>query len=124
MDAEFCCIKIKHGVAVAELFAKGVIAAHGVDFLPRILGHICHLVEHLAAAQGQVAAGDIQAGHQQIAAGGRLCQVDDLPHIASVDVGAGQQQAGLGQAAAALCMETAAISAPAAMAETGRPPPK
>lgn len=56
VDAEFCCIKIKHGVAVAELFAKGVIAAHGVDFLPRILGHICHLVEHLAAAQGQVAA--------------------------------------------------------------------
>ena len=39
-------------------------------------------MEHLAAAQGQVAAGDIQAGHQQIAAGGRLCQVDHLyaPH--------------------------------------------
>ncbi len=51
---------------------------------------------------GKVAAGDIQAGHEQVAAGGGLGQVDDLPHIARMHVGPDEQQAGLGEAAAAL----------------------
>ena len=59
-------------------------------------------MEHLTAPQREVAAGDVKAGHQQIAAGGGLGQVDDLAHIAGVDVGADEQQARLGQAAAAL----------------------
>ena len=59
-------------------------------------------MEHLPAPQSKVAAGDIQTGHEQVAAGGGLGQVDDLPHIARVHVGADEQQAGLGQAAAAL----------------------
>ena len=101
MDAELGGVKVKDGVAVAQFFAKGIVPAHGVDLLARVLGHIGHLVEHLPPAQRQVAAGNIQAGHQQVTAGGRLRQVDDLPHIPGVDVGAGQQQAGLRQAAAA-----------------------
>ena len=93
VHAEFCRIKIKNGVAVAKLLAKGVVPAHGVDLLTGVLGHVGDLVEHLPPAQRQVAAGNIKARHQQVAAGGRLGQVDDLPHIARVDVGANQQQA-------------------------------
>ena len=102
VDAELGGVKVKDGVAVAQLLAKGVVAAHGVDLLPGVLGHIGHLMEHLPPPQREVAAGDVQAGHEQVAAGGGLGQVDDLPHIARVDVGADEQQAGLGQAAAAL----------------------
>ena len=35
-------------------------------------------MEHLPSPQRQIAAGDIQTGHQQVAAGGSLGQVDDL----------------------------------------------
>ena len=101
MYAQFCCVKVKDRIAVAKFLAKGVVPAHGVDLLPRVFCHIRHLMEHLPPAQRQVAPGNIQAGHQQVAAGGRLRQVDDLPHIAGVDVGSDQQQAGLRQAAAA-----------------------
>ncbi len=59
-------------------------------------------MEHLPPPQCQIAAGDVQAGHEQVAAGGGLGQVDDLPHIARMHVGPDEQQAGLGQAAAAL----------------------
>ena len=92
VDAELGGVKVKDGVAVAQLLAKGVVAAHGVDLLTGILGHVCHLVEHLPPPQCQIAAGDVQAGHEQVAAGGRLGQVDDLAHIAGVDVGADEQQ--------------------------------
>ena len=95
MDAELGGIKVKNGVAVAQLLAKGVVAAHGVDFLAGILGHVGHLVEYLPPALRKVAAGDIQTGHEQVAAGGGLGQVDDLPHIARVHIGADEQQAGL-----------------------------
>ena len=57
-------------------------------------------MEHLPSPQRQIAAGNIQTGHQQIAAGGGLGQVDDLAHITRVHVRADEQQAGLGQAAA------------------------
>ena len=79
----------------AQLLAKGVVAAHGVDLLAGILGHVGHLVEYLPPALRKVAAGDIQTGHEQVAAGGGLGQVDDLPHIARVHIGADEQQAGL-----------------------------
>ena len=102
MDAELGGIKVKNGVAVAQLLAKGVVAAHGVDLLPGILSHIRHLMEHLPPPQGKVAAGDVQTGHEQIAAGGGLGQVDDLPHIALMHIGPDEQQTALGQAAAAL----------------------
>ena len=101
MNTELGCVKIKDGVAVAELLAEGVVAAHRVDFLAGVLGHIGHLMEHLPPAQRQIAAGNVQTGHKQIAAGGGLRQVDDLPHISGVDIGAGQQQARLRQAASA-----------------------
>ena len=93
MDAQFCGVEIEDGVAVHQLPAEGVIAAHGVDFLPGILGHVGHLMEHRMSPQSQIPAADIQAGHQKVAAGGGLGQVDDLPHIAGVDLGPHQQQA-------------------------------
>ena len=102
VDAEFCRIKVKNGVSVAKLLAEGIVPAHGVDLLAGVLGHIGHLMEHLPPAQCEIAAGNIKARHQQVTAGRRLGQVDDLPHIARVDIGTGQQQTGLGQAAAAL----------------------
>ena len=101
MDAELGGVEIKDGIAVAQFLAKGVVAAYGVDFLAGVLGNVRHLMEHLPSPQRQIAAGDIQTGHQQVAAGGGLGQVDDLTHIALVHVGANEQQAGLGQAAAA-----------------------
>ena len=101
MDAELGGIKVKNGVAVAQLLAKGVVAAHGVDLLSGILGHVGHLVEYLPPALRKVAAGDIQTGHEQVAAGGGLGQVDDLPHIALMHIGPDEQQTALGQAAAA-----------------------
>ena len=102
VNAQFCRIKVENGVAVAKLLAEGIVPAHGVDLLARVLGHVGHLMEHLPAPQCQIAAGNVKARHQKIAAGGCLGQVDDLPHIARMDIGTGQQQAGLGQAAAAL----------------------
>ena len=59
-------------------------------------------MEHLPPPGGQVPAGDVQAAHEQIAAGGGLGQVDDLPHIPGLHLRPAQQEAGLGQAAAAL----------------------
>ena len=91
MDAELCRIEIEHGVAVAEFFAKRVVAADGVDLLAGVFCHIGDLMEHFAAAQCQIAAGDVQTGHEQIAARGRLGEVDDLPHITGVDIGADEQ---------------------------------
>ena len=101
MDAELGGVKVKNRIAVAQLLAKGVVTAYGVDLLAGVLGNVCHLMEHLPSPQRQIAAGDIQTGHQQVAAGGSLGQVDDLAHIARVHVGTDEQQAGLGQAAAA-----------------------
>ena len=101
MDAELGGVEVEDRVAVAQLLAEGVVAAHRVDLLAGILGHVGHLVEDLPPPLGQIAAGDVQAGHQQIAARGGLGQVDDLPHIAGVDVRSDEQQARLGQAAAA-----------------------
>ncbi len=72
-----------------------VVAAHGVDLFAGVLGHVSHLMEHLPAPQREVPPGDVEAGHEQVAAGGRLGQVDDLAHIAGVDVGADEQQARL-----------------------------
>ena len=95
-------VKVEHRVAVAQLSAERVVPADGVDLLARVLRHVRHLVEHLPPPQRQVAPRDVQAAHQQIAARRGLRQVDDLPHIARVYVGAGQQQGGLRQAPAAL----------------------
>ena len=95
MDAELGSVEVKDGIAVAQLLAEGVVAAHGVDLLAGILGNIRHLMEHLPSPQRQIAAGDIQTGHQQVAAGGSLGQVDDLTHIALMHIGADEQQAGL-----------------------------
>ena len=102
MDAELRAVKVEHGVAVHDLPAKGVVAAHGVDLLPGVFGHVRHLVEHRAAAQGEVPPADVQAGEQQVAARGGLGEVDDLAHVPGVDVRPDQQQAGLRQAPAAL----------------------
>ena len=124
VDAELGGVKVKDRVAVAQFLAKGVVAAHGVDLFPGVLGHIRHLMEHLPPPQGKVAAGDVQTGHEQIAAGGGLGQVDDLPHIARVHIGPMSSRLDCVKLPPLLCMETDAISAPAAMADTGRPPPK
>ena len=102
VDAELGGVEVEDGVAVDKLPAEGVVPAHGVDLLPGVLRHGAHLAKDLPAAEGQVAAADIQAGHQQIAARGGLSQVDDLPHMPLVDAGADEQEAGLGQAPAAL----------------------
>ena len=102
MHAQLGGVKIENGIAVDQLPAVGVVAAHRVDLLPGIFRHFRYLPEHGLAALGQVPAADIQAGHQQVAAGGGLGQVDDLAHMAGVHPFPGQQQAGLGQAAAAL----------------------
>ena len=95
VDAELCGVEVEDRVAVAQLLAEGVVAAHGVDLFAGILGHVSHLMEHLPAPQREVPPGDVEAGHEQVAAGGRLGQVDDLAHIAGVDVGADEQQARL-----------------------------
>ena len=102
VDAELGGVEVEDRVAVAQLLAEGVVAAHRVDLLAGILGDVGHLVEDLPPPLGQIAAGDVQTGHEQVAAGGGLGQVDDLPHIARVHIGADEQQARLGQAAAAL----------------------
>ena len=80
---------------MTELFAKRVVAADGVDLLAGVFCHIGDLMEHFAAAQCQIPAGDVQAGHEQIAARGRLGEVDDLPHITGVDIRTDEQQARL-----------------------------
>ena len=95
VDAELCGVEVEDRVAVAQLLAEGVVAAHGVDLFAGILGHVSHLMEHLPAPQREVPPGDVEAGHEQVAAGGSLGQVDDLAHIAGVDVGADEQQARL-----------------------------
>ena len=101
MDAELGGVKVKDGVAVDQLPAEGIVAPDFVDLLPGIVCHGGNLGEHLPAPLGQVPAADVQAGHEQVAAGGGLGEVDNLPHIPGVDLLSHQQQAGLGQAAAA-----------------------
>ena len=82
MDTELCGIKIKDCVSVHQLFSEGIITADGIDLIPGVHRHLRHPAEHIPSLQGQVSPADIQTGHQKIAAGGGLGQVDDLPHMA------------------------------------------
>ena len=102
MDGELGRVEVEDGVAVDQLLAEGVVAADGIDLLAGVVRHGADLGKDLAAPQGQVAAGDVQRRHQQIGAGGRLGQVDDLADVALVHVRPDQQEARLGQAAAGL----------------------
>ena len=86
MDTELRGIEIEDGISVAELLAEGIVAADGIDLLTGVLGHIRHLMEDMPAAQGEVPAGDVEARHEEIAARSRLCEVDDLTHVAFIDI--------------------------------------
>src|SRR5699024_5107889 len=88
--------------AVDELGTVGIVAADLVDFTAGILGHVYPAGEALGSAQGEIPAGNVQAGHEQIGCTGGLSQVDDTADIALVNVGAEEQQRTLGQASAGL----------------------
>ena len=57
-------------------------------------------MEDLTAAQGEVPAGDVEARHEEVAARGRLGEVDDLTHVAFIDIRSRQEETRLGEAAA------------------------
>ena len=102
MNAELCRIKVKNRISVDKLLAERIISANGIDFFPCVFCHICNLMENFSAAQSKIPAGNIQAGHEQITAGGRLRQVNNLAHISRMYIWADQKQARLCQTAAAL----------------------
>ena len=90
MDAQFRTVKIKHGIAIHQFPAKSIISADSIDFLPCIVGHIDNLMENFLSMKCQVAAADVETGHEEITARRRLRQVDDLPHVACMHAGTGQ----------------------------------
>ena len=84
-DGEFRDVEVVDGVAVHEFLAIGVVVADGVDLVARVFDEADDFVENLAAVQREVAAADVEAGHEKVGAARRLRDVDDLVDIAGID---------------------------------------
>lgn len=68
VDRQLGGVKVVDTVAVAQLARESIVAADGVDLVACILCQLADARKGFLAAQGQIAARDIQAGQEQVGA--------------------------------------------------------
>ena len=102
VDGELRAVEREHGVAVDDLRPEGVVAAELVDLLARVVGEVHRLLVHLAPAEEEVLARDVERGKQQVRGGGGLRERDHLAHVVGVHGAAREQHRALRERAAGL----------------------
>ena len=95
MNTKFYRIKVIYGISVYDFSSESIIASDLIDFLPCIFRNIIDLPEYFFSPKCQISSGNIKTLHKQITSGSGLGQVDDLPDIPFLHVGAGQKETGL-----------------------------
>ena len=109
MDRQLGHIKVIDAVSIDQLSAESVIPSNIVNLCSGVFCIASYLFKGLLASESQIPPGNIQTGEKKIGAAGSLGQVYDLADIRELCV----------RLPPDLCIDTAAISAPASMADTG-----
>ena len=102
MDGKLRAVEREHGVAVDEFRPEGVVAAELVDLHARVVGEVHRLLVHLASAEKEVFARDVERGEEQVGSGGGLRERDHLAHVVGVHGTAREQYGALRERAAGL----------------------